>query len=141
MQYRQDVLGGILVPSVVRLQTLDDCLRLWVDAPDFITAFPGIHGPVDKDRELRLSEFVGQRADVEVRNSQFVDEVVERGAEVMETVANNGGESRRHGFEEFEHKQLLAALRVEIGEETVGASFEPDSGFGFEALQVVERSI
>lgn len=26
-----------LIPSVVRLQPLDDCLRSWMDAPDFVT--------------------------------------------------------------------------------------------------------
>jgi hypothetical protein len=30
------------VPSVMRLQGRDDCLRVWVDAPDLLCDFPSV---------------------------------------------------------------------------------------------------
>lgn len=143
VKYREDVRSRVLskVPSSVRLQFLDDCLRSWVDAPDCVTAFSGVHRPVGEDREFRSPEVARQRANVQVPDSQLVNEVVQGGAKVVQTISGDSGELRRYRLQEFDYHQLLASLEVEIMEEVVRLSLEPSSGFFFKALQVIERPI
>ena len=82
---RPEQIPAPATPSLVRLQFLAECLRFWVDAPDLLAAFVVGHDLVAKDRELQPSGAIfGQRADVEVGNGEFVDEVVESGAEVVQ---------------------------------------------------------
>lgn len=141
MKYRQGVQTR-LFPSLVRLQFLDDCLRVWVDAPNFIAAFVGPHGPVGGDRKLQHSSaMLGQWVDSDVGGREVVNEVIEGRTHVVQTVSNNEAEFQRHRLQEFSYKQLLAALYVEIVDQLVWLAFEPGSDFAFKALQVIEHPV
>lgn len=143
VEYRENVGGRVLssFPSFVGLQFLDDCLRSWVDAPDCVTAFSGVHGSVGKDRKFRPPEIAGQRPNIQVPDGELVNEVVEGSTKVVQAVTGDSGELRRDRLQEFDYHQLLASLEVEIMDEAVWLSLEPSSGFFFKALQVVERPI
>ena len=41
--------GFVVLPSLIRLHALNDCLRTWVDAPDFVFALPRLHTLVPED--------------------------------------------------------------------------------------------
>ena len=126
-----------LIPSIVRLQSLDDCLRSWVDAPDFVATFP--HQPVlvAKDGKLRPPiEGVGQGAASVVRDREFVGEVVERGAEVVETVADDEAELWRDWIGESDVHELLAALTVDMTVVSVRVSVSPLTNLRLKTVQV-----
>jgi hypothetical protein len=138
VKYREDMVRCVPLPSLVGLQFLDDCLRLWVDAPDFVTAFVGSHSPIGEDGKLHsFSDLLGERSTV--ADGERVRKVVESGAEVVQAVSSDDGEFRRKLLKEFDYHHLLASLGVEIMDESVRLCFEPTSGFGFKAVQVVER--
>jgi hypothetical protein len=115
-----------LIPSVVRLQSLDNCLRSWVDAPDFVTTFPRRPFSVAKDGELRLSiERSGQMTTSMMPNSEFVGKVVESGSEVVETVADDEAEHCGDWFGKSNVHDLLTTLPVEMTVVSVRVSFAP----------------
>jgi hypothetical protein len=88
-------------PSLIRLQSLDDCLRSWIDARNLTLsaakearAAAGVPLPVfvPEDRELRvLSDVVGQRLTA-VGDGKLVGELVEPGSEIVEAVAKVEGD-------------------------------------------------
>jgi hypothetical protein len=66
-----------LFPTVVRLQPLDCCLRVRMDAPDFVAAFPGMQGPIAEDGELQMfSSILRQGIDAVVGEGEFIDEAI-----------------------------------------------------------------
>ena len=82
-----------LIPSVVRLQPLDSCLRIQMKASYFIAAFPGIQHPVAKDGELQnFSSVFRQGINVVVGEGEFIDEAIQGGAEVVEAVSDDEAE-------------------------------------------------
>jgi hypothetical protein len=152
VQYPEGVEGREPLPSCVRLQPLDDCLRNWRDAPDLVqpAAGGGFSGP------LPLKELVAEAVNREHRafgdvwgkwpasvvcEDKLVDEVIERGAEVEQTIPDDGAESSGGLFQGFDSEKLLTSLRLELGECSIRAFFEPPSDFCFQTLQVLERPI
>ena len=84
----------LLLPSEVRLQLLDDCLRVWVDAPNHLSAFTGLEGPRPEDGKRQiLSPVFGQGVNPGVGDGKFVDEGVEGGMEVVEAITNDEAKS------------------------------------------------
>jgi hypothetical protein len=118
-------IGRELIPSVVRLQTLDEYLRVWMDAPDFVAAF-----------QPPRSTF-GQRVDAEVGEREFVDEVIEGRAEIMEAIPDDETKLLRDGFREFEVDELLAALSVEMTNVSVRFSLSPLTNLRLKSVQVI----
>jgi hypothetical protein len=128
-----------VIPSFVRLQALDNCLRSWGDAPDSLLARASTHGFGAKDGEFGvLDEFGGGRVSMPSDN-EFVNEVVESGAEVMQDLSNDETKQRGWVVEDFEPNLILANLRLEFVDEFVRVSVEPSVNLGFQALQVMER--
>jgi hypothetical protein len=135
-------IGRELIPSVVRLQTLDDCLRVWMDAPDFVSAFSHRHLPIPEDGEFQppRSTF-GQRVDADVGEREFIDEVIEGRAEIMEAIPDDETKLLRDGFREFEIDVLLAARSVEMTNVSVRFSLSPLTNLRLKSVQVVGGSI
>ena len=129
------------LPSLVRLQVLDDSLRGWVDAPDHVFGFARelLH-TTEEGEGCTTSNIAGQAAPV-VREGEFVGEIVEGGTEVVKAVANDEPEFGGRLLKDFGPGEILAALRIELGPKSVRAFFDPSSDFGFQALQVVERPL
>jgi hypothetical protein len=63
-----------LIAFVVRLQPLGSCLRVRMNTPDFLAAFPGIHHPVAKDGELQtFSSVLRQGINAIVGKGKFIN--------------------------------------------------------------------
>jgi hypothetical protein len=126
------------IPSCVRLQPLDDCLRSWVNAPDFVTTFPHLPFPSTKNGELRPSvEGVGQGATSVMPYSEFVGKVVKGGAEVVEAIPDDEAELYRDWLGESDVHDLLTALTVEMTIVSVRVSVSPLTNFRLKAVQVM----
>lgn len=132
------VVGGP-VPSVVRLQPLDNCFRAWVDAPKHVIEFGRIL--FEEGWEPRFSFDAARHWPALAGDGEFKDEVVEGGTQVVDTVADDEAKfigGRR--LENFDPKELLGAINIGFTPSSVRAFFSPSVQFGFKALQVVERS-
>lgn len=65
------------IPSTVRLQSFDDCLRLWVEASDLRSMFPCLHHSSTEDRKLEpLCKITRQRGDASARDGKIIYEIV-----------------------------------------------------------------
>jgi hypothetical protein len=133
---------GEPLPSVVRLPLLDSCLRALVDTPDFVAALPPVHCPIPKDGELQQPRpAFGQGVDLDMGKREVIDEVVEGGAQVMETVANDEPKFGGRVVEDFDPKELATDIGIGFGPSSVRALLEPSAPFRFKALQVMKRPV
>jgi hypothetical protein len=135
------------VPSIVRLQPLDDCLGTWVDAPDHVVEFLqrlrafDLGGVRREDGEPGSPLNVARQRSLRLRKSKSKCEVVEGGAEVVDAVPGDEAQASRRRFEHPRPYDLLAALVIEFGPKGVRACLTPGSQFRFKALQMVERPV
>ncbi len=111
-------LSSCLIPSVVRLQVLDDCLCMVAGTDDLGGTFLPIVGPTPEDWELRTA-LVRRRI-----APKDVGEVVEARPEVMEHVSDQYApfEDGRILLD-FNADQILSRRRVRIGERSIGVAF------------------
>lgn len=68
---------------------------------------------------------------------KVVDEIVERGAHVMEAVPDEQAEFGGGLVKDFHLHELISSLRVEFSVDSIRMFFEPRAAFGFQALQVL----
>lgn len=106
--------GFVFLPSLMRLQALDDCLCTWVDAPDFPFALPRIHNLVPEDWKLRTLSQLGGRRIAVASDNKFIDEVVKGRPKVMQAVAKNEGEIDGRRLNVLNSEDILAHLRIEF---------------------------
>lgn len=131
---------GVPLPSRVRLQPLDNCLGVWLDAPKHVVEFARIL--LDEDGKPGVAfDAAGHRSSLIRGDSEFKDEVVEGAPEVVEAVSDNKAKFGRRRVKHFNPYDLLRAINIGFGPSSVRAFFDPGSNFGFKALQVVERSL
>jgi hypothetical protein len=131
-----------IFPSLVRLQLLDDCLRSWVDAPDFVTTFPFFHRPVPKDGKRQPpSAAIGDGTNVQIRDREFVDEIVQSGADIVDAIANDEGELSGRLLGNVNPDDVLAGIRIRFVDKAVWLSFAPPLPFGVKAYQVLPRPL
>jgi hypothetical protein len=136
------LVGGVgVVPAILRLQPLDDCLRGWVDAPDHALAFVREVSAVTDNGELRISGHAPRELPLLMSEGKFICEVVKRCPKIVDAVANDGAESSGGLLEDFDAKELVAALNVELGPKSIGVFFEPTANFRLYALQVLESPV
>ena len=124
------------VPSLVRLQPLDLCLREWINAPEHVVQFARILLLKDGKRGTALN--VGGERSFGVRQSKLEGEIVEGGAEVVDAVSSDEAQAGGRGRDDLGPNDLLAGIGIEFGPKSVRAFFAPGSSFRFKALQMVE---
>lgn len=130
------------VPSIVRLQLLDDCLRGWRDAPDVALAFREELIALEKDGEHRVFlDLLRQRFAQVVGDGEFKGKVVERSPEVVDAVPDDEAEFDGRWVEHFDPCELVEVINIEIRPSSVRVFFLPGSHFGLKALQVIERPV
>lgn len=136
----------LAVPSIVRLQSLDSCLYSWVDAPGYVLdfvqdliAFFGKDGERGVPRNATGQPFTPPGDGVV--EGEFVGKVVESRPKVMEEVTDNEPPFVGRVPEIFGPDDVLAALEVRLGPNSVRAFFDPETDFGFQALQVLKRPL
>lgn len=125
------------IPSVVRLQPLDDCLRVRVDAPDSLLAGARTHGLGAKDGELRVFDELGRGRVAMTGDNEIVDEIVQSGAEVVETVADDETQLCGDWLRESDVHELLAALAVDMTVVSVRLSLSPLTNLSVKSVQVM----
>lgn len=141
------------VPSVVRLQTLNDCLHRWIDSADLARrrllekarASTGISAPVfiPEDRELGIAlEILWSTGQGAVRVGQGEGQMVERRADVVEDVADYHGELGGREVVDFDADLVIArGISTALMNDRVMISIEPLQNLLFELRQVVVRPI
>jgi hypothetical protein len=130
---------GEPIPSLVRLQPLDNCLRMFVYAPKHVVEFARILLDLDGKTGVTF-DLAGYRATVAC-DGKFKNEVVKGAAEIMEAVSDDEAKFGRRRVEHFDAHDLLAAIDIGFGPGSVWAIFDPGSDFGFKTLQVVKRPV
>lgn len=137
------VVGDVLLPSVVRLQPLDDCLRVWVDAPKHaVQFFEVIVATRAEHRKLGVALGTFGQAPALVCQGQLKSEVVESGAKIVKAVSDDEAEFGGGWLlKDFDPKDLLAALNLGFRPNSIRAFFAPSVQFAFKTLQVVERPV
>jgi len=132
------------IPSVIRLQTLDNCLGIWIDMPQLARRFIlELIGGVEfmKNREFGFSgERVRKRAFVKVL-CQRKKRMIEAASQVVQAVSND----RRNPFGRpqvaSESDYIKSSFRVELVGEGVGFFRNPLIDCGYTALQVLVRAM
>ncbi len=122
------------IPSVIRLQSLDDCLCGGRGTPDLGRLF---REKLVSFREYGEGEILLDLFGEQLREGEGVDEMVEGGPEIVEALAGDQAESSRGRLQEFDPNDLLAAMFLEIDGNEVGMGFDPSSDFGFQLMHVI----
>jgi hypothetical protein len=98
----EDKKWAIFVPSLVRLQFLNECFRVWMNAPNHAFEFlQGLRVIREENRELRVSGHAPGEWSSLMREGEFVGEVVQGRAEVVETIAKDEANSVGRRLEHF----------------------------------------
>lgn len=116
----QGIVGKSL-PSIVRLQPLDNCLCAWVNAPKHtVEFFQAVVATRAEDRKGRIALNTLGHSPLLVGNGKLEGEVIESVAEVLEAIADNEaefGNGRR--LEEFDPKDILRAIAIAFGPSSI----------------------
>jgi hypothetical protein len=127
-------LFGRILPAAKRLQLLDDCAKVWPNSPEALRWLdpPGDASARDrvsragverKDRESYLPPLVVRvspsvrnygRGRVSVGEGELPDEVIERGAEIVDDISDDGPPQFDRGFR-FTVDEYLGSLPVVLG--------------------------
>ncbi len=112
--------NGTIWPAVIRLQRINDCLRGWRDAPDFVFTLAQIFGAVDKNREFRTRDNINRdTASRMVCRDQGIGKMIERGSEIVKTVSDQNGQLNWKRSMKFDLDDVLSRIRVEFLDDTV----------------------
>ncbi len=130
-----------ILPSVVRLQGTDDCLRTWMDAPDNAFAFLSIFLNAGAYRKTNLASNVVRERFSFKQLSQGKDQVVEDRSKIIEAIANKRRDLRRKGLKPFDADDIKSSIRVELIDEIISVVFTPPSQLRLQGFQVLIRSL
>lgn len=129
--------GSVPLPSLMRLQVLDDCLSGWSDAPDPLRLFVGAHGPVREDREFGAL-FVTGRERIRISDCKFERQMIERASEVVDAIPD---ETTEHAEGQLlDPYDVAASVRIGFVGEEVRMRFLPPLG-PFQGIEVLARPI
>ncbi len=137
----EGVSGYRYVPSVVRLQSLDECPGVGMYTPDLgPTVFVKPNLICENGETGVVGDAFGHLGTL-VCDGEFVGEVVEGASEVVEEVPDDGGENDGRRLEDFGPHELVAALDVRLGPHSTRISLTLDSLLRLYALQVFGGSV
>ena len=125
----------IVLPSQMRLQSLDDCLSDWRDAPNPILRFVA-HGSAPEDRELR-GVFVTGRERVRVSECKFERHVVHGTSKVVDDVPD---EAPEEAVIQLDPHDVAGSIRIAFIDQEVSIRFVPPLG-PFEGVDVMARPV
>jgi len=128
------------IASVVRLQSLDDCLRGWRDAPDLLRspASVSIFSYVLEDGEPRSAhEVVGEVV------GELGNQVVERTPEVMDGVSQEQGGVVGDRPSDVRHDLQLQSIPIslELGIKSIRGVIDHGGDFVVERFQMLLRAV
>lgn len=124
------------IPSVVRLQSLDDCLGVGMDAPDHGLAL--LVEPIlgSEDGELGVvGDALGHLGSL-MSEREFKGKVVQGAPEIVKAISDDGRERDGPRLDDLGPDALAAALDVRLGPHSTRIALTPDSLLRLYALQV-----
>ncbi len=129
------------IASVVRLQSLDDCLRTWgkvsyAAQPALLETRAAL-----KDRERSVYRFRIRQRPLEIRDRKRMNQVVERRPEVVETVTDKGENRRWRRSTHLSIDDIIATFRIEFVSDEVRATFSPTAKFYPQFFQMLVRPL
>ena len=128
--------GHLLVRSMVRLRALDPCLRLTGEGED---SFPPLHFKLfgsSGDGELESSD-VGRRVKAALVDGNRVDDIIERGPEIVDTVARDQGPAIQRGrICDFDDKAIAGTIRIVLFGDGIGATVAPVGQLGIVSIEM-----
>ena len=142
-------IGSKVLPSVIRLQALDDCLRSWMNSANLVEPVTFKHVGsgtehalrifVPEDRELTaLYDIIGKRAGI--FEGKRVNQVVETSSEVVKNVADQKceriGGNVLNGYSDTE---VIGSFRVSMTAERVMVTVQPLKDVFLQVIQVTMR--
>ena len=102
---------SVVIPSMIRLQLLDDCLRVWPDAHDLVKPAPALGLPASiKSEESLLIAEDGELCTLKVTSETYmmdskrVGQVVQGRPETEQDIANQDAQAGRRSPEDFNAK-------------------------------------
>ncbi len=133
------------VCSVVRLQSLDDRLRVGMNTFDpgrrsIFEAFPKL-----KDRKLCVSNIAKRKWTAHCRlmiaNRQRVGQMIEHGPEIMKSVTGCERNSFRRNSGASYAKNIFASFRIDLIGDDIRIAGQPPMNFTFQDLQMLIRPL
>jgi hypothetical protein len=128
---------GKAIPSLMRLQLLDDCRSVWAERPDLSPAFVVAHRPVPEDRELDFLRDIGWQGP-RMRFRQGVGQVIEGGSHDEERVSQDEREDSG-GFVGLQPHDLAGANWLRFKDHAVAIRCVPGCNLIFEYLELMLR--
>jgi hypothetical protein len=123
------------VPSIVRLRSLDSCLRSGRKGPNHRQGSVKVsHGASDWKLER---PFHRGRVASAIANSESVDKSVESRAEIVDTVPGDQGPSiERRGLLDFDDESVAATLGITLSGDAISLAVLPQNHFSTEDVEV-----
>jgi hypothetical protein len=122
--------------SVVRLRTLDLCLRAWRNEAGALSV---VRLGLERDGESDFRQFLlRERGNVA---GEVIDDRVERRAEVVEAVSDDGAEIARRLGPDLDRVDVLRSISLKVACDRVGVRFAEPLDGGVEHTDVFIRAI
>jgi len=125
-----------MVSSVVRLRSLNSCLRGTAQLREPPISFGDKSGLRIRDRELQ-SPAVWRGIGATVSDSNAIHNVIESGSEVMNTIpCDQAPAFKRRRFSDFNANAVAATIQIAFSGENVRVSVNPRLKFGLESIEM-----
>jgi hypothetical protein len=126
----------LMVPSLVRLRSLDSCLRVSAQIREPTFPLADETGLCVADRELQITKVRG-RIRSAIPDSNAIDEVIEGGSKIMNTVPRNQTPTFKRGrFIDINANGVAATVQVAFLGENIRLSINPRLQFGLESVEM-----
>lgn len=134
-------------PSLVRLQTLNVCLGVWVDCINFLESTPVCQTPalvpfvegVVSARDGKRG--IGGRIAPNLRDTEFPSEMVQSGSHVLETVPDDERQRLRRLLNHVSPDNILRTIRPSLMGDSVRLEFEEFPDLMVQCHQMLIRPV
>src|SRR5579883_303673 len=126
----------LVVPSVVRLRSLNSCLRVTAQLREPSIPLRGKSLRLIRDWELQQTG-VGRRIGTTVPDSNAVDNVIESASKVMNTITCDQSPTLKRGrFNDVNANAVAATIGVTFFGKDIRVSINPRVKFGLESIEM-----
>jgi hypothetical protein len=135
--------AGVILPSMVRLTALNDCLCAWINPSKNPINLRGVISSIPEDRELRiLRDLVGEwNAQVGIMiDGEGIRHMVEGTTQIVENISDQHG--KRIDWNSLDNgvlDEISRSVRVFLTRQDLKAVFEPSLFFDCQIVQVTLR--
>src|SRR5208282_1627723 len=127
--------GGV-IPSMIRLQSIDDCLRFSADMLDFPHSSTLEPKLAAENRKGDLNRF-RIRQGKPVLKSKRMNQMIKGRTEIVETISKDLRNNRWRRTNKFTADDIIASIRVDLIGDRVRATFNPLIALRPQQIQVI----